>query len=197
MKQETIIHIVHMEGKPHGGEIYAMNCAIGQKTMGHNVIFIYSISSHDFYYRELESYGIKTFGMQLRKEFRKSISTIRTLINEECVTIIHSHNFIPNIIGTIAKFGIPETLHIITIHGVLKHYWNPGFSRIRMYWILFVVYRMADLVISVSDAAKNDMMSYFHLSAQKIFTLKNAISVQRIMKNSSYTISKDSIGISA
>lgn len=168
-----------------GAETHVVELAKELKRRGWEVVVT---SNGGAYVPELEEYGIKHYIVPLQnknpKNVMRAFKSLRTIIEEEKVDIVHSHARIPSfILGRLwrsMKFPFVTTAHwVFTTKYGLKYITNWG-----------------QKTLAVSEDIKKYLMDNYHIPESDITVTINGIDTEKFSSDTDSTAVSKELGLS-
>ena len=165
------ILLVTMEMNIGGAETHILELALSLKAHGHKV---YVVSSGGNFVPELEKGGVKHIYAPLKDKkpahMLESVKTIKRLIKEYKINVVHAHARIPGFIcGIVCKRT--HTHFVTTIHGIYK-----------VNFILKLLTNWGEKTLAVSNDIRDHAINEYHLKPENIFETINGINTNRFIK---------------
>ncbi len=153
---------------------------------GYLVYLVFPPGDYASEFHRLEKEGAITIELPLRKNMLFAFWSIRSLLLQEQIHYIHSHQIRADLIASLTKLSLPGYLVKIgsSVHCLIKNDLTPSLKKGIYYLSSFVTYRLMDAIFTVSAAMKNELASYYLISPQKITVTLNSISFSEITTNS-------------
>lgn len=115
-------------------------------------------------------FGIPVFPVEVKGRFDiRALSMIRSIIREQKISILHSHDFKSDFYAMLSSLHLPVKL-ISTAHGSTR---DSLLKRIYLYFNERIVYRAFDSVIAVSEDLKLQLAPY--LNKGKVTVIRNGV----------------------
>jgi len=141
---------------------------------------------------EIEKLGVKTIVLGKKKKGidYPLLFRLASILRQEKIDIIHSHNPTPYFYGTIAGKIANVPVIIYTKHGR-----NPVKKKRELLLRKFLSY-MTDKIVAVSDDARNVAINDEKINPEKVVTIFNGIDIDRYQTNIDVASKKREIGLS-
>ncbi|MBQ9280052.1 MAG: glycosyltransferase [Clostridia bacterium] len=165
------ILLVTMEMNIGGAETHVLELALSLKAHGNNV---YVVSSGGTLTLELEKNGVKHIYAPLKDKkpshMIESIRTIRKLVEEYQIDVVHAHARIPGFIcGIVCRQT--HTHFVTTIHGIY-----------RVNFLLKLLTNWGEKTLAVSKDIKEYAIREYHLKPENVFLTINGINTEKFRK---------------
>ena len=181
------ILLVTMEMQVGGAETHIFELAKELKKRGHNV---FVMSAGGKYAEMLEKTNIKHIYAPLKDKkinnMCKSYKTIKSIIKEENIEVVHAHARIPAFIASkvCKKMNVP---FVTTVHGIYK-----------VNFLLKLLTNWGERTLAVSEDIRDQIIRDYKLNPKNVFVTVNGINTEEFIKNQSdnnFVIDKDKFNI--
>lgn len=158
-----------------GAETHVVELSLELKKRGYRVIVA---SNGGVYESILKSHGVETINIPLHTKkpmaVLKSIRSLKKLIKEENIKLVHAHARIPAFVLSLLQKNLGFTM-ITTAHGIFH-----------VNFLLKRITRWGDEVFAVSDEVKNYLLDNYDVNEKNIHRNINGINLEKFKNNSSY-----------
>ena len=179
-KMNRILHL-RSSGGCYGAENVILNLAGELERMGcrnHIVCINNSKNPNVELVNEARMAGMLASPVNCRGHFDwKTVKTIRRILREERISIIHTHDYKSTVFGMFASIGM-NVGRVATNHG-----WTNVNLKLHVYQFFEgIFYNIFDRVIAVSEAVK-ERISPFIFRRSKVGVVENGICLERKMED--------------
>lgn len=144
---------------------------------GHEVFIIHPPGPETNQFTRLASENLHVFEFQLKqKKFFRTILELRRFIINNKIDIIHSHLYFSDFISLLARAGLRNVKHFITLHMYLLNAKPKIPARIiQIYFCAFLTYFFSTRIFAVSHDLCRHTSKKFFISRKKIVHVFNGL----------------------